>query len=43
MGRPANRTLASILRQSVALEVAFALVVIAVTSVLVATEPANPE
>jgi copper transport protein len=33
----------AILRQSVALEVAFALVVIAVTSVLVATEPANPD
>jgi copper transport protein len=32
---------ASILRQSVALEVALALVVIAVTSMLVATEPAN--
>jgi copper transport protein len=31
----------AILRQSVALEVGFALVVIAVTSVLVATEPAN--
>jgi copper transport protein len=34
---------AAILRQSVALEVAFALVVIGLTSVLVATEPANPE
>jgi copper transport protein len=34
---------ATILRQSVALEVGFALVVIAVTSVLVATEPANPD
>jgi copper transport protein len=34
---------AAILRQSVALEVGFALVVIAVTSVLVATEPANPD
>ena len=34
---------AAVLRQSVALEVGFALVVIAVTSVLVATEPANPE
>jgi copper transport protein len=33
----------AILRQSVALEVGFALVVIAVTSVLVATEPANPD
>jgi copper transport protein len=33
----------AILRQSVALEVAFALVVIAVTSVLVVTEPANPD
>jgi copper transport protein len=33
---------AAILRQSVALEVGLALVVIAVTSVLVATEPANP-
>ena len=33
---------ATVLRQSVALEVAFALVVIAVTSVLVATEPADP-
>jgi copper transport protein len=36
-------TAAAILRESVALEVAFALVVIAVTSVLVATEPANPD
>jgi copper transport protein len=35
-------TAGAILRRSVALEVAFALVVIAVTSVLVATEPANP-
>jgi copper transport protein len=34
---------AAILRQSVALEVGFALVVIAVTSVLVATEPVNPD
>lgn len=34
---------AAILRRSVALEVGFALVVIAVTSVLVATEPANPD
>jgi copper transport protein len=34
---------ATILRRSVALEVGFALVVIAVTSVLVATEPANPD
>jgi putative copper export protein len=34
---------AAILRQSVALEVGFALVVIAVTSMLVATEPANPD
>ena len=34
---------ASILRQSVALEVAFAVLVIAVTSVLVTTEPANPQ
>jgi copper transport protein len=34
---------ATILRQSVALEVGFALVVIAVTSVLVVTEPANPD
>jgi copper transport protein len=34
---------AAILLRSVALEVAFVLVVIAVTSVLVATEPANPE
>jgi copper transport protein len=33
----------AILRQSVALEVGFALVVIAVTSMLVATEPANPD
>ena len=33
---------ATVLRRSVALEVGFALVVIAVTSVLVATEPANP-
>jgi methionine-rich copper-binding protein CopC len=33
----------AMLRQSVALEVAFALVVIAVTSALVATEPANPD
>jgi hypothetical protein len=31
------------LRQSVALEVAFALVVIAVTSALVATKRANPD
>jgi copper transport protein len=36
-------TAAAILRRSVALEVAFALVVIGVTSVLVATEPANPD
>ena len=40
-GEEAGRA-AAILRQSVALEVAFALVVIAVTSVLVVTEPANP-
>jgi copper transport protein len=33
---------AAVLRRSVALEVGFALVVIAVTSVLVATEPPNP-
>jgi copper transport protein len=33
---------AAVLRRSVALEVGFALVVIAVTSVLVATEPADP-
>jgi copper transport protein len=33
---------AALLRQSVALEVGFALVVIAVTSVLVATQPASP-
>jgi putative copper export protein len=33
----------AILRQAVALEVGFALVVIAVTSMLVATEPANPD
>jgi hypothetical protein len=36
-------TAAAILRKSVALEVRFALVVIAVTSVLVVTEPANPD
>jgi copper transport protein len=36
-------TAGSILRQSVALEIAFALVVIAVTSVLVVTEPPNPD
>lgn len=34
---------AAILRQSVALEVGFAVVVIVVTSVLVATEPVNPD
>ena len=34
---------ATVLRRSVSLEVGFALVVIAVTSVLVATEPANPD
>jgi hypothetical protein len=33
----------AILRQSVALEVDFALVVVAVTSVLVATEPVDPD
>lgn len=40
-GEPARA--ATVLRRSVALEVGFALVVIAVTSVLVATEPANPD
>ena len=34
---------ATVLRRSVSLEVGFALVVIAVSSVLVATEPANPD
>ena len=34
---------ATVLRRSASLEVGFALVVIAVTSVLVATEPANPD
>jgi copper transport protein len=42
-GGEAPGTAGAILRQSVALEVAFALVVIALTSVLVVTEPANPE
>jgi copper transport protein len=40
-GEPGRAT--TVLRQSVALEVGFALVVIAVTSVLVVTEPANPD
>jgi copper transport protein len=40
-GEPGRAT--TVLRQSVALKVGFALVVIAVTSVLVVTEPANPE
>ena len=41
-GGGAPGTAAAVLRRSVALEVGFALVVIAVTSVLVATEPADP-
>ena len=40
-GEPGRAT--TVLRQSVGLEVGFALVVIAVTSVLVVTEPANPD
>jgi copper transport protein len=42
-GREEPGTAAAILRQSVALEVGFALVVIAVTSVLVVNEPANAD